>query len=107
MSKNFLMLFIWSKGAKTRRKVLKIIADANESDNPIYISEITKNFNYNAIHKQGANQITSSTVRKHVKTLLENNIINPINKGGKPEYLQLTREGLRILPKVRSADKVT
>ena len=99
MSKHYSLLFLWSKGANTRRKIIKIIANQQNSANPVYISEITKIFNNNLVEEE--HSVTNSSIRKHIKVLKEYNLIKPINEGGRPEYLELTEEGKFIINKVK------
>jgi hypothetical protein len=110
MSKYFSMLFIWSKGAKIRRKILNIISEAQDNNRPIFISEITKIYN-SKIGSDGkksentAKKVTISAIRKHVKILVQYDLIRPINKGGRPEYLQLTEEGKNAVQQALAVDK--
>lgn len=99
MSKQYSLLFLWSKGSSTRRKIFKIIADEQQKGNPVYISEITNI--YNASLEKDESSVTNSSIRKHIRVLKEYNLIKPINEGGRPEYLELTDEGRNILPKLR------
>lgn len=98
MSKQFSLLFLWSKGATTRRKIFKIIAEQQNNGNPVYISEITNIFN--ATLQGDEDSVTNSSIRKHIRVLKEYNLIKPINEGGRPEYLELTDEGKNILQKL-------
>ena len=98
MSKQFSLLFLWSKGATTRRKIFKIIAEEQNKGNPVYISEITNIFN--ATLEGDEDSVTNSSIRKHIRVLKEYNLIRPINEGGRPEYLELTEEGKGILQKL-------
>ena len=98
MSKQYSLLFLWSKGATTRRKIFKIIAYEQTKCNPVYISEITNIFNSTLENDQDT--VTNSSIRKHIRVLKEYNLIRPINEGGRPEYLELTEEGKNILQKI-------
>lgn len=98
MSKQYSLLFLWSKGSTTRRKIFKIIAEEQNKGNPVYISEITNL--YNASLKEDENSVTNSSIRKHIRVLKEYDLIKPINEGGRPEYLELTEEGKKILQKL-------
>ena len=95
MSKQYSLLFLWSKGATTRRKIFKIIAEEQTKGNPVYISEITNIFNNTLESDQDS--VTNSSIRKHIRVLKEFNLIRPINEGGRQEYLELTEEGKNIL----------
>jgi DNA-binding transcriptional ArsR family regulator len=100
MSKQYSLLFLWSKGSSTRRKIFKIIADEQAKGNPVYISEITTLFN-NSLEGDETS-VTNSSIRKHIRVLKEYNLIKPINEGGRPEYLELTEEGRGVLAKLKS-----
>ncbi|MFV2016835.1 MAG: hypothetical protein ACC656_15490, partial [Candidatus Heimdallarchaeota archaeon] len=39
--------------------------------------------------------------RKHIHILKKFNLIKPINEGGRPEYLELTENGQKILNKLK------
>ena len=99
MSKQYSLLFLWSKGATTRRKIFKIIAEQQSKGSPIYISEITNI--YNNTLEQDEDSVTNSSIRKHIRVLKEYNLIRPINEGGRPEYLELTEEGKSVLQKLQ------
>ena len=100
MSKSYSLLFLWSKGSSTRRKIFLIIAQEQKKGQPVYISEITKIYNENVQEKEGEVQVTNSSIRKHIKVLKDYDLIKPINEGGRPEYLELTEEGKIILVKL-------
>jgi DNA-binding transcriptional ArsR family regulator len=100
MSNNFSMLLLWSKGAFIRKKILSIIADAQEKNDPIFVSEIAKIYNV-----QIGNHVTVSGIRKHIKILLQYGLIYPINKGGRPEYLKLSDKGKNALDQIRTVEK--
>ena len=42
-------------------------------------------------------------MRKHTNMLLENNLIEPMNKGGIPEFFRLTKKGQFILEELQNA----
>lgn len=98
MSKYYSLLFVWSKGASTRRKIFKILASENNKGNPIYISKLTSL--YNSSIEADEKTHTNSSIRKNIKVLKEYGIIRSINEGGRPEYLELTEEGKIILEKL-------
>lgn len=103
MSKQYSLLFLWSKGSTTRRKIFKIIAEEQKKGNPVYISEITTLYNTSIEPDSDDNTVTNSSIRKHIRVLKEYNLIRPINEGGRPEYLELTEEGKNILQKLMQA----
>lgn len=80
------ILFYWSKGADTRRKIVKFIYDCEEKNKPCFLNYLAKKLN-----------MTHPAVKKHVDLLIEEKIIKPINPLGKPVYLQLTSSGKKIL----------
>ncbi|OLS26384.1 MAG: hypothetical protein HeimC3_09340 [Candidatus Heimdallarchaeota archaeon LC_3] len=90
MSKYYSLLFIWTKGAKIRREIVKIVFSYQEKNEAIFLSKITNDL----IEKYTEKKVTISLVRFHLKSLEKYNLIESINKGGRPEYLSLTREGL-------------
>lgn len=101
MSKQYSLLFLWSKGSTTRRRIFKIIADQQSKGNPVYISEITNIYNASIDPNSDDNTVTNSSIRKHIRVLKEYNLIKPINEGGRPEYLELTDEGKVVLQKLQ------
>ena len=95
----FRSLFSWSKGATTRRKILFVFSEQEKQTKPVYISVITKIFNEKLCSDEGS--VTPSCVRKHIHILKKFNLIQPINEGGRPEYLELTENGQLILNKLK------
>jgi predicted transcriptional regulator len=86
------MLFIWTKGAKIRREIIKVINVSQKNNESIFLSKITNEINNFFQEKT----ITISVVRFHLKSLIKYGLVQEINKGGRPEYLKLTKEGLDV-----------
>ncbi len=80
------ILFYWSKGADMRVKIIKIIADCERQHDPCYINIISQ--------KLG---VSSVAIKKHVDLLIQEKYLSILNPMGKPHYLILTKEGLKIL----------
>lgn len=97
MSENFSILFVWSKGARQRRNILAEIERSQNKKEPIYVSKLSETLSKS--EKNG--EISISAIRKHVKVLVEYGFVEPINKGGKPEYLQLTDTGKKTIEKIK------
>ncbi len=98
MNQFYSLLFVWSKGATTRRKILKILASENSKGNPIYISKITDLYNSSADGQE--HKHTNSSIRKNIKVMKEYGVIKAINEGGRPEYLELTEDGKLVIEKM-------
>lgn len=95
MSQSYSILFVWSKGASTRRKIFKLLASENRKGNSVYISKLTKM--YNSSLENDESSLTNSSIRKNIKVLKKYGFVKAINEGGKPEYLEITKEGKLFL----------
>lgn len=80
------VLFYFSKGAETRREIIRIV-DRNQEDG-IYLSEIADELDMSHV-----------AARKHVELLREEDYLEHINPEGKPKYLRLTDDGEEIQKK--------
>ncbi len=80
------ILFYWSKGSHTRRKIVKFINECEKKNKPCFMNIIAKKLN-----------LTHVAVKKHLYLLLEEKYIEPINHSGKPVYLELTNSGKEII----------
>jgi len=80
------ILFYWSKGADTRVKIIKLIANSEKKNAPCYLNIIAD--------KMGLSHVA---IKKHVDLLIDEGYINILNPDGKPNYLALTEKGLDIL----------
>lgn len=103
MSEYYSVLFVWSKGASTRKRIFKILAAENSRGNPVYISKLTKL--YNASLELNEHQLTNSSIRKIIKVLKNYDLIKPLNEGGRPEYLELTEQGKKMLGRLSLKSK--
>ena len=80
------VLFYWSKGAETRRKMLRIINTREEKGEPSFLNVIASELG-----------ITHAAAKKHLDLLVEEGYIEQINPGGKPVYLRLTEKGKEMI----------
>ena len=76
------ILFYWSKGADVRRKIIKIIKEAQGKNEPIFLNRIASIL-----------ELTHVTVKAHLDLLVEEGYVSIINPEGKPHFLNLTRRG--------------
>ncbi|MBM3309681.1 MAG: hypothetical protein FJY77_05435 [Candidatus Altiarchaeales archaeon] len=76
------ILFYWSKGADVRRKIIKIMKQAEEKKEPIFLNKIASLLG-----------LTHVTVKAHLDLLIAEGYIEVINPEGKPHYLNLTKKG--------------
>lgn len=103
VTKNYKILFEWSKGAPTKRKVFILIVKENKNGNAVYVTRLTNL--YNSSHSINERGITISSIRKCVNALKNYGLIKAVNEGGKPEYLEPTETGLKIFDKLELKDK--
>jgi DNA topoisomerase IA len=97
MSEYYSVLFLWSKGAFIRRKILLEVHNAEKNRSPIFVTRLQQIL-INKMEKKPSR----STIRKHVNVLLEFNYIRIINKEGKPKYLALTDLGEKVISLLRN-----
>ncbi|MBU5537567.1 MAG: HTH domain-containing protein [Candidatus Aenigmatarchaeota archaeon] len=76
------VLFYFSKGARTRVKIIKIIDSLNKRNKPVFLNTLSKKL-----------KISHVAVKKHVDLLRELSYIKEINPKGKPIYLRVTQKG--------------
>lgn len=79
------VLFYWSKGAETRRNLIRFIGNSNLKSKPCFINLIAGEFSLSHV-----------AVKKHVDLLTSEGYISPINPEGKPVYLELTEMGREL-----------
>lgn len=84
------ILFYWSKGANTRRKVMTIIHQLNQKKKPCFLNIIANKL-----------KISHVGIKKHIDLLIEEKYIEPINPNGKPVYLKLTKTGKGIIDELK------
>lgn len=80
------ILFYWSKGADTRRKIIRFIGECEKNKKPCFLNAIAKKF-----------KVTHVAVKKHLDLLIEEGYVRQINPKGKPVYLELTKMGKDVL----------
>ncbi len=80
------ILFYWSKGAITRIKMVKFIAECEREGKPCYINVIADSFG-----------ISRAALKKHLDALMKYGYVHILNPGGKPSYLALTPQGIEVL----------
>jgi DNA-binding MarR family transcriptional regulator len=80
------ILFYWSKGAETRRKLIQFIYECEKKNKPCFLNIIAEKLN-----------LTHVAVKKHLDILIEEKYIKTINPSGKPIYLKLTNSGKEII----------
>ncbi len=80
------IIFYWSKGALTRIKVIKFIAQCEREGKPCYLNIIADSLG-----------ISRAALKKHLDIMLKFGYIQILNPGGKPSYLALTQNGLEVL----------
>ncbi len=80
------IIFYWSKGALTRIKIIKVIAECEREGKPCYLNVIAEKLD-----------ISRAALKKHLDILLKYGYIQILNPGGKPNYLALTPNGVGVL----------
>ena len=83
------VLFYWSKGARTRRRILMETRKLNEADEPCFLNVLSDKL-----------ELSHVAVKKHMELLIEEKYIKQINPGGKPIYLEITAAGKDVLEEV-------
>jgi repressor of nif and glnA expression len=99
MSSNYSIILVWAKGAKQRRKILCEIYEAQQKEESMFVSKLAKIYENELGSNTTTKKISRSAIRKHVEILKKYNFIEPVNVGGKPEFLQLTELGLKAIKK--------
>ncbi|MFN7991833.1 MAG: winged helix-turn-helix domain-containing protein [Candidatus Micrarchaeia archaeon] len=80
------ILFYWSKGSDTRRKLIRLIADCERKSEPCYLNLLAERLGLSHV-----------AIKKHIDLLIEGGYIKVLNPGGKPVYLALTDQGIEVL----------
>ncbi len=80
------ILFYWSKGADTRRKIIKFIYDCEKNNKPCFLNIIAQKLN-----------LTHVAIKKHLDLLIKEGYVKPINPSGKPIYTKLTDSGKKVI----------
>jgi predicted ArsR family transcriptional regulator len=80
------ILFYWSKGADTRRRIIRIIAACEEKSEACYLTVIAEKL-----------KVSHVAVKKHLDLLLDEGYVSVLNPEGKPNFLNLTHKGREML----------
>ncbi len=80
------ILFYWSKGSDTRRKLVRAIAECERHGEACYLNFLAE--------KMGLSHVA---IKKHMDLLVEGGYVKVLNPGGKPVYLVLTSKGIEVL----------
>lgn len=83
------VLFYWSKGADTRRRILSVTRKLNDQHEPCFINVLSEKL-----------ELSHVAIKKHVELLVEEKYIKQMNPNGKPIYLELTDIGREILNEI-------
>lgn len=83
------VLFYWSKGAHTRRRILTLTRKLNDEDKPCFLNALSEEM-----------ELSHVALKKHVELLIDEKYIKQINPNGKPIYLQLTGKGRELLKEI-------
>lgn len=75
------IIFLHSKGANTRRKIIKILHKQTENDL------------HNAVMLAKKTEISKVSIKKHIDLLVKNEYVKKINPESKPIFLMLTEKG--------------
>jgi DNA-binding MarR family transcriptional regulator len=85
------IIFYWSKGALTRIRMIKFIAECEREGKPCYLNLIAEKLD-----------LSRAALKKHIDVLLKYGYIQILNPGGKPNYLALTHSGVEVLKEFSS-----
>lgn len=80
------VLFYWSKGADTRRRILSVTGELNQNNEPCFINVLAERLSLSHV-----------AIKKHVELLVEEDYLSQLNPDGKPIYLELTEAGRAVL----------
>lgn len=80
------VLFYWSKGANTRRRILSLTRILNDENKPCFLNVLSEKL-----------ELSHVALKKHMDLLIDEKYIKQINPDGKPIYLELTDTGREVL----------
>jgi len=80
------ILFYWSKGAETRRKIIRLIAESEKKGEGCYLNILAERM-----------KLSHVAVKKHLDLLIEEKYVGILNPDGKPNFLTLTEKGKEII----------
>lgn len=84
------ILFYWSKGADTRRKIVLLMNKLNNENKPCFLNIIADKL-----------KISHAGMKKHIGLLIEEGYIKQINPKGKPIFLKLSEEGIKLAKELK------
>ena len=85
------ILFYWSKGADTRRTLIRLIADCEREGEACYLNLLAEKI-----------KLSHVAIKKHLDLMVEEGYVKILNPGGKPVYIALTPKGIDILKEFSS-----
>ncbi len=85
------ILFYWSKGSDTRRKLISIIAQSEREGDACYLTVLSDKL-----------KLSHVAIKKHIDLMIDQGYIRILNPGGKPVYLVLTEKGIGALKEFSS-----
>ena len=88
------VLFYWSKGSEVRVRIVQLIEQYNKGKRPVFSNELAKQLGLSHV-----------AVSKHLDLLVTNGFVKVTNPGGKPQYLELTPNGLKVADEFSSKEK--
>ena len=80
------VLFYWSKGADIRRKMVLLMNRLNNENKPCFLNIIADKL-----------KISHVGMKKHIDLLIEEGYIEQVNPKGKPIFLKLSEEGIKLV----------
>jgi DNA-binding transcriptional ArsR family regulator len=83
------ILFYWSKGSDTRRKIIRLIADCEREGKPCYLNLLAERLGLSHV-----------AVKKHLDLLVEEKYVEILNPDGKPVFIALTKKGTDVLKEI-------
>jgi len=86
------ILFYWSRGAETRRSIVRFMAACARRSKPCYLNTLAEKL-----------KLSHVAVKKHVDLLIEEDYVRVMNPGGKPAFLALTGKGNEVFREISSA----
>ncbi len=79
------ILFYWSKGAETRRKIVLLIYRCEKEKAPCYINTLARKL-----------RLSHVAIKKHISLLMEEGYVSILNPNSKPQFLVLTAKGREV-----------
>lgn len=83
------ILFYWSRGAETRRGIVRLMAECEKRKKPCYLSVLAEKL-----------KVSHVAAKKHVDLLIDEKYVKIMNPGGKPAFLALTDKGKEVFREI-------